>query len=79
MNASPPHRDARAELALVLAERGDDARAIELLEEDVRAGQATPVMLRNLAKLYARGGRLIEAAALLQRARGNSEPPAASK
>jgi len=79
MNASPPHRDARSELALVLAERGDEARAIELLEEELRLGVASATTLRNLAKLYARGGRLIEAAALLHRAQGNSEPPAASK
>ncbi|HEY2745450.1 MAG TPA: tetratricopeptide repeat protein, partial [Polyangia bacterium] len=70
---------ARAELALAEAERGDDARAIALLEEELRLAGPSPPLLRNLAKLYARGGRLVEAAALLQRAQGNSEPPVASK
>ena len=76
---SAEHAGARAELALTEAERGDDARAIELLEEELRLGRPTPTTLRNLAKLYARGGRLVEAAALLHRAQGNSAPPAASK
>jgi tetratricopeptide (TPR) repeat protein len=79
MAAQPPHRDARVELALVLADGGDDVRAIALLEEELRVGRPDGATLRNLAKLYARGGRLIEAAALLHRARGNSEPPTASK
>ncbi len=79
MAGKPPHPEARVELALVLAERGEEARAIELLEEELRRGRPTAATLRNLAKLYARGGRLIEAAALLHRAQGNSETPAASK
>ncbi len=73
LDAEPPHRDARVELALALAERGDDERAIELFEEELRLGRPTPSTLRNLAKLYARGGRLVEAAAaLFHRAQGNS-------
>jgi tetratricopeptide (TPR) repeat protein len=79
MAADPPHAQARVELALARAERGDEATAIELLEEELRLGQPTAATLRNLAKLYARGGRLVEAAALLQMAQGNSEPPSASK
>jgi len=54
-------------------------RAMELLEEELRVGRPSPATLRNLAKLYARGGRLVEAAALLSGAQGNSGPPAASK
>lgn len=73
------HAGARAELALLEAERGDDARAIELLEEELRLGHPSAAMLRNLAKLYARSGRLVEAAALMHEAQGNSAPPAASK
>jgi len=79
LRADPPHPAARAELALAHAERGDDVRAMELLEEELRVGRPSPATLRNLAKLYARGGRLVEAAALLSGAQGNSGPPAASK
>ena len=41
--------------------------------------EARRELARNLAMLYARDGRLIEAAALLREAQGNSEPPPASK
>ena len=46
--------------------------------EELRLGHPSAATLRNLAKLYARGGRLVEAAALIELARGNSAPPAAS-
>jgi len=79
LRADPPHPSARVELALAEAERGDEKRAVDLLEEELRVGRPSPPTLRNLAKLYARSGRLVEAAALQAMARGNSEPPAASK
>ena len=54
MRADPPHPSARVELALAEAERGDEERAVELLEEELRVGRPSPPTLRNLAKLYAR-------------------------
>ncbi|MDB4971084.1 MAG: Tetratricopeptide 2 repeat protein [Myxococcales bacterium] len=114
LTADPPLPAARIELALTLSDRGEHARAIELLEEALRAGNDQPAVLwtnlgvacvragndaraeeafqaaltcrpdhlaalRNLAHLYGRLGRLVEAAAMLRRAEGNSGAPPASK
>jgi protein O-GlcNAc transferase len=114
LTADPPLPAARIELALTLSDRGEHRRAIELLEEAIRAGNDQPAVLwtnlgvacvragndaraeeafrealachpdhlaalRNLAHLYARLGRLVDAAAMLRRAEGNSGEPPASK
>jgi Flp pilus assembly protein TadD len=58
---------------------GDLARAAAALEQALALEPDHPAALRNLAHVYARVGRLIEAAALIQRAARNPGPAPASK
>jgi len=79
----PTHALANFNLAMLLRERGDFEAAHRAFTQAVRVPAPHPEarreLTRNLAMLYARDGRLIEAAALLRDAQGNSEPPPASK
>jgi tetratricopeptide (TPR) repeat protein len=57
----------------------DFGRAEAALEAALAHDPAHPAALRNLAHLYARSGRLVDAAALMRRAQGNSGAAQASK
>ena len=63
----------------VQAGRRDYAAARKSFEQALALDPDHPAALRNLAYVYARTDRLIEAAALLQRAARNSGPPPESK
>lgn len=79
----PTHALASFNLGTLLRERGDFEGAHRAFTQALRAPSPHPdarrELARNLAMLYARQGRLVEAAALLREAEGNSEPPPASK
>ena len=79
----PTHALASFNLGTLLRARGDFEAAHRAFTRAARApsphAEARRELARNLAMMYARDGRLIEAAALLREADGNSEPPPASK
>lgn len=58
---------------------GDRARAESAFRQALAHAPEHGPALRNLAHLYAQDGRLVDAAALLARARGNPDAPPASK
>jgi len=68
MRADPPHPEARRELALLHAERGEYRKAAELFEEELRATRKPdPTVYANLGLARAKAGEFERAeAALLQ-------------
>jgi Flp pilus assembly protein TadD len=69
LRADPPHQHARRELALVYAERGDHARAVGLLEEELRVTRRPDASVyANLGLAYAKKGERESAEAALRQA-----------